>query len=96
MSQISQVQKLIQRDTSPIHFLTAKDMSGRDCYYFIMSPIEKIDRMLKQATDDGIDLTEFDIVARGFGTEPSEAVTQLMKKYYHYDPSLSKRQTESA
>ncbi len=86
----------MQRDSNPIHFLTAKDTSGRDCYYFIMSPLEKINRMLKQATDDGIDLTEFDVVARGFGTEPSEAVTELLKKYYSFDPTLMRQKSEAA
>ncbi len=96
MSHVSNVQRTAQRETLPIHFLQGKDSAGRDCYFFVMSPTEKVNRMLNAAYDDGLDLSEFDIVAQGFGTHPSEAVTELLKKYYSFDPELLLRKQHEA
>ena len=97
MSQVSQISKLMQREARPIHFVRAKDSIGRDCYFFIMSSDQKMDRLETQLNQSGIDLTDFgSIVASGFGTEPSEAVTDMLKKHYHVDPALIIRHENSA
>jgi hypothetical protein len=96
MSQVSHISKLMQREARPIHFVRAKDSIGRDCYFFIMTSEQKMDRLEKQLSDSNLDLADFgSIVASGFGTEPSEAVSDMLKKHYHVDPTLIIRYSES-
>lgn len=85
MSQVSFVQKLIKSGTVPIHLVRCKDVHGRDCYHFVIASHHKIDAL--KAIEDGVfDVKDYgEVVASGFGSEPSQAVKDMLWEKYQFN-----------
>jgi|CXWL01.1.fsa_nt_gi hypothetical protein len=77
--------KVMGSGSTPIHFVTCKDLNGYDCYYFLLAPNEKI-KMLKQVTSGQFDLNDYGkILASGYGLTPSEEVKKKLLDDYGFD-----------
>jgi hypothetical protein len=77
--------KIIKSGSSPIYFITCKNMADWDCYYFVLSTPEKIKR-LKNYSEPNFDLNDFGkILESGYGKTPSEKVLKKMKDEYGFD-----------
>lgn len=77
--------KIVGSGSTPIHFVTCKDLSGYDCYYFLLAPNEKI-KMLKKVSGGQFDLNDYGkILASGYGLVPSEEVKKKLLDEYGFD-----------
>ena len=79
---VSFVDKLIKTSVMPVHFMRCKDGAGKDCYFFLTAPAQKL-AALKRITGGEFDLREYgQIIACGFGRNPDpETIEQLKEKY---------------
>jgi|GEM_PF-2398190 len=86
---MSFVSKLAKSGALPVHYVTCQDLKGRDCYYFIMSQPEKMKRLERLPAEAEFDLTEYgQVIASGFGTQPSAAVKKKLLDNYGLDESF--------
>jgi hypothetical protein len=82
---MSFAKKIMGSGSTPIHFITCKDLSGQDCYYFLLASHEKI-KMLKNAANNQFDLNDYGkILASGYGITPSESVKKKLLDEYGFD-----------
>jgi hypothetical protein len=85
MATVSFADKLEKSGSIPIHFVRCKDTSGKDCFFFLMCPTQKI-ALLKAIKDGVFDIRNYGkVVASGFGRTPSEAVKKQLKNDYNFD-----------
>lgn len=86
MAQVSFVDRLVKSGSIPIHLIRAKDKSGEQAWYYILSSHEKI-RVLAGGGDIGIVNLELygQIVASGFGSEPTAEAKRMLKEKYQFD-----------
>ena len=79
------VDKHIKSGAIPIHLVRCKDISGRECFHFLMCSNEKI-KGLKAVTAASFDLKDYGkIIASGFGHTPSESIKKMLKDEYNFD-----------
>jgi hypothetical protein len=77
--------KVIGSGSTPIHFITCKDMEGCDCYYFLLASNEKI-KMLRDVAAGQFDLNDYGkILECGYGLTPSEEVKKKLLDDYGFD-----------
>lgn len=87
MTQVSFVDRLVKSGSIPIHLIRAKDKSGAEAWYYILSSHEKV-RMVANSEADGsfLNLSDYgQIVASGFGREPTAEAKQMLKDKYNFD-----------
>lgn len=87
MTQVSFVDRLVKTGSIPIHLIRAKDKSGLDAWYYILSSHEKV-RILANGEDDGsfFNLGDYgQVVASGFGREPTLEVKKMLKDKYNFN-----------
>ena len=69
----------------PVHLVRCKDMSGRDCYHFLMCSTEKV-KALKAVIHSSFDLNDYGkVIASGFGHTPSEEIKQMLEEEYNFN-----------
>jgi hypothetical protein len=75
----------------PIHEVRTRDQEGRECYFFLMCPHQKIrmlQHQLKDTSSPMIDLRQYGaIIASGFG-RVSAANRKLLKENYGFDVTM--------
>ncbi len=77
--------KVIGSGSTPIHFITCKDLEGRDCFYFLLASNDKI-KMLKTVAGGQFDLNDYGkILAAGYGLMPSDEVKKTLLDRYGFD-----------
>ena len=81
---MSFTQKIIKSGSAPIYFITCKDLSGRECYYFVLSSPEKMKR-LAQVTSGTFDVNDYGkIIESGYGKTPSPEVQKRLHEEYGF------------
>jgi len=82
---MSFAKKIMGSGSTPIHFITCKDLKDRDCYYFLLASHEKI-KMLKNSANSEFNLNDYGkILASGYGHTPSESVKKKLLDEYGFD-----------
>ena len=77
--------KIVGSGSTPIHFITCKDLDGRACFYFLLASNEKI-KMLKKVAGGQFDLNDYGkILAAGYGSVPSDEVKKKLLDEYGFD-----------
>lgn len=77
----------VKKKSIPIHYLVSKDASGRDCYFVLICPYQKLRLMLSgkecvKPEDYGY------IVTSGFGTTPSRQEQDMLAEEYDFTLQL--------
>ena len=92
MTQISFVDRLVKSGSIPIHLIRAKDKSGEDAWYYILSSHDKMRVLAGDNSDSSIvNLEEYgQIVASGFGREPTVESKRMLKEKYNFDADTLK------
>ncbi len=82
---MSFAKKVMGSGSTPIHFITCKDLEGNDCYYFLLASHEKI-KMLKKIAGGQFNLNDYGkILAAGYGLVPTEQVKKDLLDEYGFD-----------
>ena len=73
------VSKLVRSGKLPLYFVRFKDLQQQDCWFYVVSNEDKMQQFLavRSGTFNLLDYGQ--IVASGFGTEPSPEEKQRLK-----------------
>jgi hypothetical protein len=74
--------KISQSRKGDIHWLWCKDIKGRDCYYILQCPKEKLQIIIKSQSDIHDLGSHAAILAKGFGHEPAGVVWAMLEAQY--------------
>jgi|GEM_PF-2409529 len=91
----------IKKSGQPIHLVRCTDLQGRKCYFFLMCSMEKVKQLQspENKQKDSLDLRDYgNIVASGFGVDPSDEVIKMLKDKYDfvYKPQENKDEEDES